>query len=101
MLRWWVGVCGHWCPRRGGDGLVVHAGLGVHALHRHDVAEAGIRARLKHLRLVGMWPGEVGDEVKVLALRSRDTERLLHESIRLVSVAVRLAIVGSIVTAAT
>ena len=36
-----------------------------------------------------MRSGEVADKVEMLSLRSCDAERLFHESIRLVSVAIR------------
>lgn len=38
--------------------------------------------------------------MQVLALRGRDAEGLLHEAVRLVPVAIRLAVVGGVVAAA-
>lgn len=62
--------------------------------------QAGICAGLRQLGLIGVWPGIVGNQVKVLALGGGDTERLFHEAVRLVSVSVRLAVVRVHVTTA-
>lgn len=64
------------------------------------MSQAGICAGLRQLRLVGVWPGVVGYQVKVLALGGGDAEGLFHEAVCFVSVAVRLAVVGVHVTAA-
>ena len=76
--------------RRPGHGrgavAVLKVGLGVHPLLRSDVAEVHILGGLGQGRR--MVPGEVADEVKVLPLRSGDTEGLLGQTVWLVTIAI-------------
>lgn len=68
--------------------LLVNSRLRVHALFRANVAKLGVVRRLHEvLRLLGR-ARVIADEVQVLAVVGGDRERLLHETIRLVAVAV-------------
>lgn len=78
-----------------------HARLGIHALDGDDASQRGIRSRLGKVGLTRLRSGVVRDEVEVLAGRSGDTKRLLHEAVGLVSVSLGLVLVLVLVTTAS
>lgn len=78
-----------------------HARLGVHALDGDDASQRGIRSWLGKVGLTGLRSGVVRDEVEVLAGRSGDAERLLHQTVGLVSVSLGLAVVLVLVATAS
>lgn len=88
MLRWHV-TCLH---RRSCDcraGRFMDGGLWIHPSDGYNVTQLGIRRRLREFWRVGVRSSVVGDEVEVLAGRGGDAERLLHQAVQLVSVAIR------------
>lgn len=100
MRRGCKGRAGHWSAGDGGDTvLLVHRGLRIHALLRSDVAQLRIVGWLLQVLRDGRGAGKVADQVQVLASRGGDAERLLHEAVGLVAIAVR-SIIGRLVLAA-
>ena len=75
-----------------------HARLGIHALDWDDAPKGRVVGRLREIGLAWLWARVVGDQVKVRPIRCRDAERLLHQTIGLIPVALRLAIVVVLIT---
>lgn len=69
--------------------LIVDSGLGIQALLRSYVAQSGIGSRLLEGEGGRVCAGVVADEVQVLTRRGGNTERLLHQTVGLVSIAIR------------
>jgi hypothetical protein len=65
------------------------------------VSESGIVGGLGEIGLAMLRSRVVGDEVEVLARRRGDAERLLHEAVCLVAVALRLVVVVVLVASPT
>ena len=90
-----MGSAGVWRAwhRAAGDsrhiGGFVDGRLGIHSLLRADVLEGWICGGLLKRRSGGLGPGVVTDEMEMAAIRGGDTERLLHEAVGLVAVAIR------------
>lgn len=73
--------------------------LWVHALLWPDMAQLCIVGWVLQVLAVGGGAGEIADQVQVLAAGCGDAERLLHESVGLVAIAV-WSIVGGFVLGA-
>lgn len=69
-------------------GLLVDRRLWIHALLRADVTQGWVLRRLHEGLRRGARARVVADQVEVLSLRGGDAERLLHQTVGLVAIAV-------------
>jgi hypothetical protein len=72
--------------------LLVDSRFRVHALFWADVAKLRVIGWLHEMLGLLRRAGVVADEMQVLTVVRRDRERLLHQTIRLVTVAIRSAV---------
>lgn len=76
----------------GNIALFMNGRFGIHALFRPNVPKLRIVCRMHEVLRVGGGSREVTDEVQVLSVVGCDGEGLLHQAIRLVSVAIRSSV---------
>lgn len=75
--------------------LVIDGGLWVQTLLRSYLLQSGVGGGLLQVCRRGMGSRVVADQMKMLASGSGDTEGLLHQTVRFISITIR-AFVGSI-----
>jgi hypothetical protein len=99
LLRSIGGRVVHWHTSQcRGEVRVADARVRVHALDRSEVAQVGIGGGLLEIWLTRGRARVVRNEVQMLAGRSGDAERLLHEPVGLIPVPLRLAVIVILVT---
>lgn len=80
---------------------IVKTRFGIHALDGSDVTQVRVGSRLGELGSPGVRSRVVRDEVEMLARRRGDTERLLHETVGFVLVALGATVVLVLVASST
>lgn len=80
----------HRCPHCGWPGGLVKIRLWVQPLGWVNVSQ--VRIRTGHRKFV-LSPRKVGYQVKMLTLRSGDTEGLFHKPVRLVAISIWLSVI--------
>ena len=84
-----VGGARHGPPRHHGEILlVVDGGIRVETFLRTDIAQGVIRGGLLQVGGGGMGSRVVADQVEVVTLRGGDAERLFHQAVGLISIAI-------------